>query len=586
MVEQRSRGPQLSRREEGGLVPWTGYGRPPFGAAEEITAEARPRPPRRSWVREVAARVVLLDGWRRAALSFVAGALATLALAPYDFPAVGFLSFTLLVWLLDGAAAEPGRSLPRRLLPAFRIGWMFGFGYFVAGLWWLGSAMLVDADMFFWAIPIAVLILPAVVAIYFGLAAALSRALWSDGPGRIFALAASFALFEWLRGVLFTGFPWNEIGMMAAPVPLLMQSAAVIGADGLTLLAVFVFAAPALLADERRGWKTMGLAALLLVLHVGFGAWRLWTGDAGTVEGVRLRIVQPAIAESMKWDEAEADRTFTKLLAMTGEPFRPAAGSAEGAAEKTLIVWPESAFPFILTERPDALVKLADLLQPGETLVAGATRIERSPSGGAPRAYNAIDVIDDQGEIVGAHDKLHLVPFGEYLPFQDFLEGLGLRAIAALPGGFSPGTSRTPVAISGVPSFLPLICYEVIFPREIAGVAGKDRPGFIVNVTNDAWYGRTPGPYQHLKQAELTAVAFGLPLVRSANTGISLVADAYGRVTGGLSLGSSGVIDVGLPKAAPATLYARFKELPFWCLITIFYIVACATVLVTRARID
>ncbi len=510
--------------------------------------------PKRSALERLADRILLLEGWRRALVAFLAGALAVLGLAPFNLPLVGFVSFPLLVWLLDGAAGDPHRGALGRLGPAFFTGWFFGFGYFVAGLWWLAAAVLVGGDAFLWALPFAVFGLPALLAIYFGLAAILARLLWSDGPLRIFALAFAFALAEFGRARLLTGFPWNEIGGMAAPVPLAMQSLAFVGVHGLTLGALVIFAAPAVLADRRGQWPVLCIAGLLLAAHLGTGAWRLSGASDDDVQGLTLRVVQPNIQQSTKWDEAAAEANFQRLLDLTRAPS-PEIG-------RMLVIWPETAFPFLLTERPDAVEKLAETLQPGQTLVAGAVRIEDLPNNDY-LAYNSVYVIDETGEIRDARDKLHLVPFGEYLPFQDLLESWGVNQLTNMPGGFSAGAARRPVAIDGAPSFLPLICYEIIFPEEITAGEGADGASFIVNVTNDAWYGNTPGPYQHLRQSQMTAVALGLPLVRSANTGISVVTDAFGRLRDGLALGSTGTIDIPLPVAAPPTAYARWRDLPF-----------------------
>lgn len=535
-------------------------------------------------MRGLAARIVLLEGWRRALLALGAGSVLALGLAPFNLFGAGFLAFPVLVWLLDGAAGKPGGSLSRRLLPAFRIGWLFGFGYFVAGLWWLGAAMLNDGDAFLWAIPLAVLVLPAILAFYFGLAAALARAFWSDGGGRILALAGSLSLFEVLRGWLLTGFSWNEIGIIAAPVPILMQSVSIVGLHGLTLAAVYIFAAPALLADHGRRRAALSLALALVGLHVGFGGYRLATAASGTVEGIGLRLVQPNILQTQKWDAAEADRIFDRLITLTEARARPEEAN-EAPAARTLVIWPESSFPFLLTERPDAIARLADTLQPDETLIAGAVRAEPTADG-APRYYNSVYVIDDTGQIVDARDKVHLVPFGEYLPFQTVLESYGLSQLARLPGGFSAGTERTPMAPPGAPAMLPLICYEIVFQDEI-DVPGRDGilPGFIVNVTNDAWFGNTSGPYQHLRHAEVAAVALGLPLVRSANTGISLVNDAYGVLREGLSLGSTGTIETGLPVALSPTVFSRLGNIVFWCVFAMTWIGACVS-MIKDARQD
>ncbi|WP_156386828.1 apolipoprotein N-acyltransferase [Aureimonas sp. Leaf454] len=535
-------------------------------------------------MRSLAASVVLLDGWRRALLAVAAGAVTTLGLPPFNVPLAGFFGFPVLVLLLDGAAGMPGHGALRRLGPAWRIGWCFGFGYFAAGLWWLGAAMLVDAGEFLWALPLAVLGLPAVLALYHGFAAALARMLWSEGSGRILALAASFALFEVLRGRLFTGFSWNEIGIIAAPVPLLMQTVSLVGLHGLTLLALVVFSAPALLADRGSRRFGLGLAAVLLLAHVGYGALRLGMAPAAPAETaeVSVRIVQPNILQSQKWDAAEAERIFDRLVTLTAE--RPEEGLAGGGAgepllpapeRKTLVVWPESALPFLLTDRPDALTRIAEVLRPNEMLLAGAVRVEPADDGREPRYYNSIFAIDDEGQIIHAADKVHLVPFGEYLPFQAQLEALGISQLTQLPGGFSAAGRTRLLDVVGWPSVLPLICYEIIFQDEV-DAALVEQAGAIVNVTNDAWYGRTPGPYQHLRQAELTAVAFGLPLIRAANTGISVVTDGYGRTMDALALNATGVVATGLPDRLPRTNFAIYENTYFWVILALAMMVCVA----------
>jgi apolipoprotein N-acyltransferase len=520
-------------------------------------------------MQRIAGTIILLEGWRRGLVAFLAGAVATLALAPFDLPFAGFLAFPVLVWLLDGAVGEPSRGSLGRLWPAFRVGWCFGFGYFVGGLWWLGSAMLVDVASFWWALPFAVFGLPAVLALYHGLAAALARSLWSEGGGRVFALAASFALAEYLRGFLLTGFSWNEIGLMVAPVPLMMQSLAVVGVHGLTFAAVLVFAAPALIVGSPALRSlTLAVAGLLTVAHLGYGAFALSRGTPSPVEGVALRIVQPNILQSQKWDAAEAERIFATLLDLSGR------GRGEGQDE-TLVVWPESSVPFILTDSPEGLARVAAALEPGETLLAGAARAEGPREDPDRRYYNSVLVIDDEGTIVDARDKVHLVPFGEYLPFQDTLEAMGITQLTQLPGGFSAGTTREPVRLADGVSFLALICYEIIFQDEISLPDDPaERPGFILNITNDAWYGTTPGPYQHLRSAQASAVAYGLPLVRAANTGVSVVTDARGREIAGLGLNQEGVVASTLPAPLPETVFSRVRNLPFLFILLFGFAVA------------
>jgi len=477
----------------------------------------------------------------------LAGALAVFSQAPYDFFAVCFVSFPVLVWLLDGAAADPPATLLRRLKPAFAIGWWFGFGYFVAGLWWVGGAMLVEAEDFAWALPIAVVLLPAMMAVFHGLATALARLFWTDDIGRFAVFAASFALLEWIRTFIFTGFPWNPVGYAAMPIPLLMQSVAVVGMPGMNALSVFVFSMPALLVSRRNLAVGLGFAMLLVAAHVVFGYMRLGTPPSPPVRSVPVRIVQPSIDLAMKLDRAARDEIFRMLLNLSTAPLPPE------RPKPSLIVWPETSLPFLLTERPDALVAIGELLQDGQTLLAGNVRAE-GQGADARRYYNSVVAINDRGEIIDAVDKLHLVPGGEYLPFADLLRQIGIERIVAIPTSYSAGTTRHPLTLADGLNAAIFICYEIIFPREVnEGVKGAD---LIVNVTNDAWFGDTPGPYQHFRSAQIRAVETGLPVVRAANNGISGVIDPRGRVIDAFALNVRGTLDATLevPTRAAAPL--------------------------------
>lgn len=512
----------------------------------------------------LAEKIMLSWGWRRALLAFATGAISVLALPPFNFFAVMFVSLPVLVWLLDGASGSGRAGFWGRLWPSFATGWWFGFGYFLAGLWWLGSALLVEAELFAWALPLAVLGLPALIAVFYGVAAAMARLAWSDGFGRIAVLAAAFGLVEFVRQFLLTGFPWNAIGYTAMPVPLMMQSARWIGLDGMNIAAVFVFAAPALIATRRGRWPGLVLAALLLTVHLGYGAYRLATRptEAGAT---MVRIVQPNIDQAAKWQPADRERIFAKLLELS------AAAPAGDGRRPDLIIWPETSIPFLLTSNPDALAEIAETLKLGQTLVAGAVRAEIGQGETLNRYYNAVYVIDDGGEIVAAADKYHLVPFGEYLPFAGLLEPLGLETIAESVGGFSPASRRSLLDLPGGLSALPLICYEAIFPAmmEIAGRTGD----VLLNVTNDGWFGMTPGPYQHFQQARLRAVETGRPMIRAANSGISAVIDPLGRTVAYLPLGGEGVLDAPLPRSAEAGTGYGQRQLNFWLLFGIMTIV-------------
>lgn len=498
-------------------------------------------------IKRLRARIVALTGWHRPAVAFLAGIVATLTQPPFDFIIAGFLAFPVLLWLIQGAAPRANAGFLGRLLPSFKTGWWFGFGYFVAGLWWIGSALLVDAENFAWALPLAVLGLPAFLAFFYGLAAAIARHFGSPGLGGVFALALGFAFAEWLRTFLFTGFPWNALGYAIMPWPLLMQTVAVIGLTGMAALAVFLFASPALLAGGRLA-KTGLIAALCLgMLHVGYGAGLLLYAPATgeQVTSLSVRIVQPSISQTVKWDQAERRAIFDQYIAMSVEP------PAEGKPFPDVIVWPETAVPYILSSTPEALERISAALTDYQVLLTGAVREEPVPNRPS-RYYNSILAINGQGEIVDHSDKVHLVPFGEYLPFEGLLRNLGLQEVVEMPGGFTAAKSRHAINVMEGQTFLPLVCYEAIFPDELS-YTGR-QPTAIVNVTNDAWYGNTPGPYQHFRQAQIRSIEQGLPQVRAGNNGVSAIIDSYGRITAQLPFNAVSVIDAYLPPA----------HVPFW----------------------
>jgi apolipoprotein N-acyltransferase len=242
----------------------------------------------------------------------------------------------------------------------------------------------------------------------------------------------------------------------------------------------------------------------------------------------------------------------------------------KGLSDITHLIWPESAFPFLLTRNRAAIAAIAALLPQSTTLITGAMRAE-PPVAGKPNGFtfNSLYVINGEGEIIGAQDKVHLVPFGEYLPFQSQLESLGLRHLTRLRGGFSPGHQRRQIKLDNGPPFLPLICYEVIFSGEVRG--SGDKPGWIINLTNDAWYGNTPGPYQHLRQARVRAVEEGIPLIRAANTGISIISDSFGRIIRMIPLGKVGIIDGPLPKAIEGSKVQQGGNMPYWLILFGFF---------------
>lgn len=512
-------------------------------------------------IRSLADRVILAEGWARAAIAILCGALGALAMPPFGlWPALA-LSLAGAVWLIDGSVA--GKRLRRlgTMGRAALAGWLWGFGYFVAGLWWLGSAFLVEADVFAWLLPFGVLGLPAILAFFPAAGFGLAATFWSPGPSRLLVFAVALTGSEWLRGHLFTGFPWNTFGMAFGQNLHLMQAASVLGLWGLTFTAVLTLATPALLGTEEgnSGYKPLGAALAVIALMAAFGALRLPAEAVRPVAGVKLRIMQPNLQQDAKFRPSNGPAILRSYLELSDRATSP---TTTGLADVTLLIWPESAFPFLLHREPNALAQIAELLPPNTTLVTGAARQGESlPGEQSTRYFNSIQVVDSDGAITATYDKVHLVPFGEYVPrvLDTTLRTLGIRQFVHIPGGFVPGGRRGALRIGNLPAAAPTVCYEAIFPEEVA-VDGP-RPGWILNVTNDAWFGDTPGPHQHFAQARLRAVEQGLPLVRAANTGISAVVDPFGRIVASLPLGQEGVLDAPLPGATSQPLAARFGDL-------------------------
>ncbi|HVB89576.1 MAG TPA: apolipoprotein N-acyltransferase [Beijerinckiaceae bacterium] len=532
-------------------------------------------------------RVILSYGWERRLIAFGAGALGVLALQPFGFIPAFVVPMTVAVWLLDGCSgkrAEAGpRALAGDLMQAAEAGWWLGFGYFVAGLWWLGAAFLVDAAAFAWAMPLAIVGLPAFLALFTAFGFAVARLLWSSGGARVLALAAGLGLSEWLRGHVLTGFPWNAFGMALGGTPLLAQSAALFGLYGLTAVAVALFASPALLADRwagRDGAPGLTLALIGWIALVGFGQFRLMNAHVQFAPGVRLRIMQPNTPEGDSFEPQNGKKILSGYLALSDRATSP---KRQGLADVTDLIWPESPFPFILSRDPPALDQIAHALAPGAFLITGAARVETGAPGRRQRRYfNSIQVVGDGARVLDTYDKVHLVPFGEYLPFEFFLKRLGLRRFVQIPGGFTAGRRRTLLSVPGLPPVLPLICYEAIFPIEQAyhGAAGV-RPGLLLNVTNDGWFGQTIGPYQHFAQARLRAIEEGLPLVRAANSGISAIVDPYGRTLTQLPLGVADVLDGRLPQRIKTPFFAKH---PILTPILVWLAFIAGSVLLKRRR--
>jgi apolipoprotein N-acyltransferase len=526
----------------------------------------------------LAGAVILSWGWPRRLIAFAAGAIGAVALPPFGFWPAMLAPMVTAVWLLDGAAE--GGGVFATLLAAFGVGWWWGFGFFLGGLWWLGAAFLVDADHFLWALPFGVVGLPVFLALFPALGFALARAIWPRSGWRILALGFGLAASEFLRANLLTGFPWNEYGMALGQSIWPAQAGAFFGLHGLTLLTVVIFAAPATLAGPAARWRPTVLAGLALAALFGFGAWRLADPGPKPVAGPKLRLVQPNVAQGSDFSSENGAAILGGYLKLSDRATSP---ERTGIADVTHLFWPESAFPFILSRDRGALARIADALRGGQVLVTGAARIEDEDN--PPHYYNAIEVLDSRGLAADRYDKRKLVPFGEYLPLRALFDRLHVTQFVHTPGGFSPGVGPSTLDIHGLPPALAMVCYEAIFPNE-----GRVRDGetakveYILNLTDDAWFGRTAGPYQHFAQSRLRAVELGLPMLRVANTGISAIIDARGQIVAQSPLGVEAVLDGALPGALPPTWQSRWGAASFLAMLAVCAVAAFAARFAPRSR--
>jgi len=468
-----------------------------------------------------------LAGWRRAGAAVFLGVLATAALPPlYGLPLL-VVAFTGLLWMLEGAGTVRQSAL---------VGWWFGLGHFTSGIYWVGLALLTDAERYGWLAPVAPLGLAAYLALYPAAAAGLAKWLqnWpaaAGATGRVLAFAVAWTVGEWLRGHLLTGFPWNPIASVWGVSGPVMQFAALFGAYGLGFVTVIAAAMPAVLGDDasrKRAWVPVAAAYLLLgVIWIG-GAARIppagTAAEQATVPGTVLRIVQPNVAQNEKWRDELRIAHLKRDLELTAE----AARAAPRSGEKVFVIWPETAVPFLVDQDEAVRRAIASVVPEGGLVITGAPRA--TPQGVEPFGiWNGVVAIDGQGSVVGRYDKFHLVPFGEYLPLRAIIPpGLGLEKLTPGATDFSAGPGPRTLRLPGLPAIGPLICYEIIFPHAVSDA--NDRPGLFVNVTNDAWFGTSSGPYQHFESARMRAIEEGIPVARAANTGISGVIDPYGRV--------------------------------------------------------
>jgi apolipoprotein N-acyltransferase len=471
--------------------------------AREMTGPSQSRP-----VRSLGA----ISGWRAYGLAAVLGAIAGLGFAPLNLVPAFALGISGLVWL--GAEAPSRRT-------AFAVGWWWGLGHFAVNSYWIAESFLIDAQRFGWMIPPVLGGLAAYLALYPALATlafrALPRPLSIAGIG---AFAAFWTIAEWLRGHVLTGYPWDLAAYIWSGSDVMMQSAALWGSWGLGFVTIFALSLPALfvLMNLRVARDAaIGVAVVITALYLG-GAWRLSNAAPMSIEAgaaaARVRIVQPNIAQTMKIDSGSRLQQIQTLMGLTLE--------TPDFDKVRAVIWPESAVNYLLDRDPELRGFVAQAAPPGGVLITGAPRGEPA-AGPLERIWNSLAVIDRQGQILGTADKFHLVPLGEYVPFRGIFPFINKLTPGSM--NFTPGPGPRTLHLDGLPSFSPLICYEVIFPGAVTD--SGDRPDVLVNVTNDGWFGTSTGPSQHFATARFRSVEEGIPMLRAANTGISGVIDAY-----------------------------------------------------------
>lgn len=485
---------------------------------------------------------------RKFLTSFVLGSLLALSQAPlYLIPFV-FISLTGLLLLT---------STETSLKNSFWVGWMFGLGYHVTGLYWIAFALGVDIHQFWWLIPFTVLGLPAFFAIWPGFALLFSTLIGAKGLARCITFAFFLAVGEWLRGHFLTGFPWNLIGYTWSFSIEMIQITSIIGIYGLTTLTILLGCLPYGIIKDKR----MGDFLAVCVLFIGFfvfGTQRLTKEPTQYFEAINLRIVQPSISQTLKWDIKKTTQNYKKLLSLSTLPTE---------MKLTHIIWPESAIPFYLEENLWRRQEIMSKLPPNCLLITGGLRREFE-GGTIDKIWNSLLVVDHNSNVIGIYDKSHLVPFGEYVPLRNWVPGI-VKKVTFGSIDFSSGPGPRTLNLPQTPALSPLICYEGIFPGKVTHLENK--PEWMINVTNDAWYGKTSGPYQHFEIVRMRAVEEGIPMVRVANTGISGIIDPIGRVLHTLELDEMGVIDTPLPKPLQKpTFFSKFKHIPF--LIILFLI--------------
>jgi len=500
-------------------------------------------------------------------ISFFVGVSCCFAFAPLNFFPAAIISLSVFYFLLEKEEQKK---------PIFWLGFFYGFGYFLAGIYWISISLLVEPEKFAWLIPFALTLIPSALALYLALFAISYKFLvakfkLTQTHQKIILFAITWLVFEILRSVLFTGFPWNLLGYIWMFDVHFAQLASVFGIYGLSFFAVLICLFPTLFlrSNSLKKPKEISLfdkifAVILIVFFAAnlvFGFSRVDDKKLVTDDKTKLRLVQANIKQEMKWDGEQKYKNFLKHIELT---------NSQSLDDVKAVIWSETSVPYVIDGNPELMKNLSLAVPQEGSLITGAIRLEHDEDV-IKNVWNSVFVIGKSG-VTSFYDKHHLVPFGEYVPLQKFLPFV--EKITGGGVGFSEGEGPQTIATSSF-SFSPLVCYEVIFSDEI--VQKNSRPDLLINLTNDAWFGVSSGPYQHFNMARMRAIEQGISLARVAGTGITAFVDPFGRVVKKIDLNQEGVIDVDLIKNLTPTIYANFGYKPLILLLALILIFLITT---------
>ena len=487
--------------------------------------------------------------------AFLFGSLVSFAFAPFYLFFLPLISFPVLFYLLE--KEQKNKSI-------FYLGFSFGFGHFLFLIYWIAIALLVDAKQFSWLIPFALTLIPATLAIYFGLFALLYKKLvavfaFKDNFQKILTFALCFFVVEFLRSNLLSGFPWMLLGYVWMFNLKFAQIGSIFGIFGLSVFAVLVALFPVIfyktkptISDKIFAFKII----ISLVFAFIYGHFHIDDKNLITDKNVKIRLVQANVAQDLKWQGEERFRNFIKHIALT---------NSQNPQDLKAVIWSESSIPYVLNKSMQLMNYIAPAIPEGGVVITGGLRIDENKE--ERDVYNSVYVLNKEG-INSFYDKHHLVPFGEYVPLHQFLSFLFLdKVVDSITGGgkgFSEGKSAQTLILNDF-SFSPLICYEAIFSDEV--INKNHIPDVFVNVTNDAWFGNSSAPFQHFDMARMRAIEYGIPLIRVANNGITAFVDSFGRVVESLPRNKMAILDVELIKNNNSTIYRDYGNLPFSFLI-------------------